>query len=100
MRILLFLIVGLIWMSWASARERRVPWFSWGKPVQQSRPRPSKRVVPTYPTDAFYRLNELTHNTAIAERLIVQVREKNPTQDYRWCIEKAIYDLERDRMAR
>lgn len=135
MEILFYLIAGLIWISWASARERKMPWFSWGTPAQsgrsapprrnfsrtgkpqspwlqtvpisqkpkrhaQTKTRSSKRAGAAYPKDAFYRLNELTRNAAVAERLVAKVKEKNPTRDYRWCIEKAIYDIERDRMAR
>ncbi len=113
-------------MSWASAKKRGVPWFSAGKPPRpsvqresvprlssgrpayQSRARRKKaaKVQQVEParisrreTAAFYRLKELTHNRDVAERLIDQVQVCNPRRDRRWCTEKAIWDIERDRMA-
>ena len=34
-----------------------------------------------------------------ADRLLSQVKIKNPTKPINWCVEKVIYDLERDRGA-
>lgn len=48
----------------------------------------------------FNRLNGLTRNVETSERMIEYVATRHPEKDQRWCIEKAIYDLERDRMAR
>jgi hypothetical protein len=36
---------------------------------------------------------------AIATRLLVSIRFKNPSKSKKWCYEKAIYDLQRDRRA-
>ena len=41
------------------------------------------------------RLMHDDHNTA--NRLLAQVKAKNPYKSVDWCVEKVIYDLERDR---
>jgi len=38
-------------------------------------------------------------NTAVAQRLVSDVSDRNPTRTEQWCWEKAIYDIERDRRA-
>ena len=35
-----------------------------------------------------------------ADRLVSQVKKSNPHRSIKWCIEKVIYDLERDRGGR
>lgn len=129
MTIFLCVVAGLVWISYVSARERGVPWFSLGgrksAPVQrlqlrthsikpkspwvqpsaassekkkagrQRSPRKDPSITPLY-----YRLNELTHDAGASERLVSALVERNPDKGTRWCIEKAIYDIERDRMAR
>lgn len=49
---------------------------------------------------SFYRLNELTRDRKTSERLVRRVSQMNPGRSPDWCIEKAVYDIERDRMAR
>lgn len=36
-------------------------------------------------------------NQSVAERLVEQVKLRNPSQSEQWCWEKAIYDIHRDR---
>ncbi|MBD2503142.1 hypothetical protein [Anabaena azotica] len=36
-------------------------------------------------------------DVATAERLVTDCQRKNPSKSDRWCIEKVIWDLERDR---
>ena len=48
----------------------------------------------------IYKLDELTRDRSTSERLVRRVSERNPGRSSQWCIEKAIYDIERDRMAR
>ena len=48
----------------------------------------------------FNRLNRLTRNVETTQRMIEYVAMRHPEKDQQWCVEKAIYDLERDRMAR
>lgn len=44
------------------------------------------------------RMMELLHSDReLAMRLISQVKRKNPNRSMNWCVEKVIYDLERDR---
>lgn len=47
----------------------------------------------------YHRLNELTHNQEISLRLVERIAERNPGKDAVWCIDKAVYDIKRDRMA-
>ena len=84
------------------------PQSPWLKPTIES----SQRIVSARPTQhrqrkqsgpggkAFHRLYQLTHNVEIAERLVRRLAEKHPDRDLLWCIQKAIYDIERDRQAR
>lgn len=39
----------------------------------------------------------LNGDTRTAERLVSKLRSENPRRPTDWCLEKAIYDLERDR---
>ncbi len=38
-------------------------------------------------------------NAAVAQRLVSDVSDRNPSRTEQWCWEKAIYDIERDRRA-
>lgn len=38
-------------------------------------------------------------NASVAQRLVRDVRDRNPGRPEQWCWEKAIYDIERDRRA-
>ncbi|MEL6553590.1 MAG: hypothetical protein AAFQ63_09045 [Cyanobacteria bacterium J06621_11] len=49
---------------------------------------------------AFARLVSLTHSHPISVRTVKSLHKWNPEKTWLWCIEKAIYDIERDRMAR
>ena len=49
---------------------------------------------------AFKRLTELTHSAEVSRRLILNASDKHVGRSELWHIEKAIYDIERDRMAR
>ncbi len=112
-----FLGIVFLWVVWsyALALEKGVPWFDWNgkKRVQRRRrvrsPKTSpemgkssllrRPVAQASHSPVFKRLNELTRNREIAERLIQHVAQRHPDKTPEWCIEKAIYDLERDRMA-
>ena len=48
---------------------------------------------------SFKRLDELTHNAETSWRLVEHVQRLHPDRDLKWCEEKAIYDMKRDRMA-
>ncbi len=98
----------LLW-SWQRAERLGVPWFSLGgkqtrKPQLQRRQRrqseSSKLPREIFPTRAFHQLHQLTHDAETAERLVKRLSEKHPGRDMLWCIQKAIYDIERDRQAR
>lgn len=157
-------VIGLVLVSWVSARDRGVPWFSLGgtsskrkalqpmlsvQPVtpfrlrtenikprspwlepepsgdkikpKQAKPKQSKQTKPKqakpkqpkqpkqakpkqikkdFPAKEFYRLDELTHNADTSRRLVEHVQQRHPDRSLKWCVEKAIYDIERDRMAR
>jgi hypothetical protein len=125
MTIFLAVVALLIWMSYVSARDRGVPWFSLGTkskppclsppqslPSQQRPPKrrfaqdeaPKARPTPQPKQDfsarAFYRLDTLTHNSETSQRLVERLQQRHPEKSLKWCVEKAICDIERDRMAR
>ena len=43
------------------------------------------------------RLDRLTKDRRVSERLIERVEFNHPGRSRSWCIEKAIYDIQRDR---
>lgn len=49
------------------------------------------------PSLLLLRLDNLTHDSEASKRLVQQVADRNPHQNGKWCAEKAIADLERDR---
>ncbi len=51
-------------------------------------------------SSALKKLAALTHSPEVSARLVLSVSQKNPGRTQLWCVEKAIYDIERDRMAR
>jgi len=70
---------------------------------QKTRPRPRKRIRQTSLTSAANpqlqsRLLQLLNgDRRAAARLIRHARQQNPGRSESWCLEKAIFDLERDR---
>lgn len=113
------IVITLVVLSWASARIRGVPWFSWGAETKMRTDR--RRAKELYrlrteniktrspwvqgpikqpATEASLRLTELTHSEQISDRLICDNLRRHPGRDEQWAAEKAIYDIERDRMAR
>lgn len=58
---------------------------------------PDERSVGADLSDAIDRLDQLTHDPEVSQRLLSQTQRENPQRDRRWCIEKVIEDLERDR---
>ena len=60
-----------------------------------------KSKTPFYTSSpAVQRLNSLTHSPELSMRMIRHTATKNPNRSEQWCVEKAIYNIERDRMAR
>jgi hypothetical protein len=113
-----FVVAVCLWISYVSARDRGVPWFSLGG-TRKRRPAPAhmefrlrtENIKPRsawlepkqnkeLPTALVLRLDELTHNADTSQRLIAHMRQLHPDRSLKWCAEKAIYDIERDRMAR
>lgn len=102
--------------SWFRARELGVPWFSMGgSPKERAMAKERKRrrlVVAQMKAETrerkakgvvqpavFNELHALTHSEEAANRLVDYAQSMNPGRDRVWCIEKAIYDIKRDRMA-
>ncbi len=44
-----------------------------------------------------YRLDSLTKDRKVSDRLVQRIQFSNPDRSEQWCYEKAVYDLERDR---
>ena len=43
------------------------------------------------------KLDSLTRDRRVSERLIERIAFNHPRRSKRWCVEKAIYDIQRDR---
>jgi hypothetical protein len=71
-------------------------WLAWYlfKSIQKGQGRKSQRANPLLAS----RLVELLNgDTATARRLLRNINRTNPGRSVDWCLEKAIFDLERDR---
>lgn len=64
--------------------------------VPKEFPKP-KRPPIEFPTRLMYRLDDLTGEREISERLVRKVALNNPARNGQWCVEKALWDLQRDR---
>lgn len=51
----------------------------------------------TVPDNLMRRLDRLTKDRRVSERLIERNAFNHPGRSKRWCVEKAIYDIQRDR---
>jgi len=81
----------------------------WGKRHTKQPPKPPapkvlnvpkalpKRPPIEYPTRLMYRLDDLTGERAISERLVRKIALNHPERSGTWCVEKALWDLQRDR---
>ncbi len=49
------------------------------------------------PPRLMRRLDHLTRDRRVSERLIERIAFNNPGRSKSWCVEKAIYDIQRDR---
>ena len=93
MAIFLYAMAALAWFSYASARNRGVPWFSLsGTSKRRQAPAPMKfrlrteNIKPKSPWRSpkqqpfssgvsFPRLNELTHNAETSRRLVERLQQ-------------------------
>jgi len=80
---------GVLW--WLN--RRRSPSRRLFQP-QGSRVRAGAQTVPE---SLMRRLDRLTRDRRVSERLIERIEFNHPGRSKRWCVEKAIYDLQRDR---
>ena len=80
---------GLVW--WLT-RQRR--------PQRRLRVTAGRRrslTATAAPAHLMKRLDRLTKDRRVSERLIERVEFNHPGRPKQWCIEKAIYDIQRDR---
>ena len=84
------ILLGTLW--WWLRRKHR-PFSRLGVPSRRKRVVTSNAV----PAHLMRELNRLTRDRRVSERLIQRIEFNNPGRSKRWCIEKAIYDIQRDR---
>jgi len=63
-------------------------------------PRPKwfgKKPLPPIPGHLLFKLDDLTRSRAASERLVQQIQRVYPDKSPKWCAEKALWDLRRDR---
>jgi hypothetical protein len=82
----IILLAGLGW--WLNRRR---------KPSKRFRSRSSAASTKAIPSHLMRELDRLTKDRRVSERLIERIEFNNPGRSKRWCIEKAIYDIQRDR---
>lgn len=114
----IFVVSFSLFVLWSYGRAKRngIPWFRVGSKRSAIRYQNAGRVR-THSIKskspwlherqkqgdeglAFKRLTALTHSTEVSTRLIMSASDKHVGHSELWYIEKAIYDIERDRMAR
>lgn len=88
--ILAIILLGLLW--WWFYRRGRLPGRSGGS--NQTRRASVANAVPSH---LMRKLDHLTRDPRVSERLIERIEFNNPGKSKRWCAEKAIYDIQRDR---
>ena len=64
--------------------------------VPKEWPKP-KRPPIKFPTVALLKLDRLTNDREASMRLVRKIALDNPNRDGKWCVEKALWDLRRDR---
>lgn len=81
------IVLGVAW--WLLSRRRK---FS-----RRSRSYVSSASSSNVPSHLMRELDRLTKDRRVSERLIERIEFNNPGRSRRWCVEKAIYDIQRDR---
>lgn len=79
MEIILLLIVLVLFLKWLQRRTKQ------------------SKASQTQPTQLMRKLDRLTRDRRTSERLVQKVAYQYPDRSMRWCVEKAIFDIERDR---
>ncbi|MDB9525456.1 hypothetical protein PN498_05615 [Oscillatoria sp. CS-180] len=90
---LLLAITVLVAIGWWW-KQRRKPLYQARTSSRRGRRFASSQAVPGH---LMGRLDRLTKDRRVSERLIERVEFNHPERSKRWCIEKAIYDIQRDR---
>lgn len=88
--LLAFAVLGAVvwWLRQRRSSRRRLA------PVRRGRAQAGTVAVPG---NLMRRLDRLTKDRRVSERLIERVEFNHPGRSKRWCVEKAIYDIQRDR---
>ncbi|MEM0981696.1 MAG: hypothetical protein AAGH78_15665 [Cyanobacteria bacterium P01_H01_bin.58] len=89
--ILSFIFLGILW--WWLSRRGKNPLRRLMSPSRGGSRSAQKRI----PSRLLRDLDKLTRDRRVSERLIERIEFNNPGRSKRWCVEKAIYDLQRDR---
>jgi hypothetical protein len=92
--ILALVLLGavIVWL-----RRRRRPLRS--RTSALVRRSPKSDTANGVPSRLMNQLHRLTRDRRVSERLIERIAFNNPGRSRRWCVEKAIYDIQRDRRA-
>lgn len=88
--ILAVAVIGGVWW-WLQRKSQR---------QRRRRFRPGRGRSPqgqTVPPRLMGELDRLTRDRRVSERLIERIQFNHPGRSRRWCVEKAIYDIQRDR---
>ena len=86
---ILLAIIVIAVLGWWLNRRRQ--------PSKRLRSRSSAASAKTIPSHLMRELDRLTKDRRVSERLIERIEFNNPGRSKRWCVEKAIYDIQRDR---
>jgi hypothetical protein len=83
----LIAVIVVVGVGWWLSRKRKTQ----GR--MRSQPHSSKAI----PNHLMQKLDRLTRDRRVSERLIERIALEHPGRSRQWCVEKAIYDIQRDR---
>ena len=86
--ILALVLLGVLWW-WLNQRGRSLS--------RSSASLGGGRANASIPPRLMRKLDRLTRDRRVSERLIERISFNNPGRSKSWCVEKAIYDIQRDR---
>ncbi len=93
--LILALVLLVAVVAWLSRKRRRRPLRS--PTAALARRGPTAIATNTVPSRLMNELHRLTRDRRVSERLVERIAFNNPGRSRRWCVEKAIYDIQRDR---
>ncbi|MBE9050547.1 hypothetical protein IQ243_09005 [Nostocales cyanobacterium LEGE 11386] len=100
--ILIFWVLLMLWLAFLVLQGNKIQGryhTTRKKSIHQHKPRQRHKYQDNIPkTGNWHKLLTLVHgDAAAAERLVKYEQNRNPDRSVDWCVEKALWQLKRDR---